>query len=471
MLRTTREVGEGGQVGHTFHILPPVRSRHHWLFVLLSWITLLTACGGGGSDPTGTAPGPTAQDLQRAQLASLNATLDLSTKLVTLKWTDTFPDASRYQIEQQNQDGSWSAVDAVWATQAPENLFGAEGPLQWTAPLATATTFRVEAMMPAYSVPLQTSVSASSSTANQQIPVTLPSPLPAIVIDQPEPLQGTVGVSISNGGSYANVYYSIDSTELGNSLASASTGPLYSASLSLGNETTGTHLLYAGFQVPDAALTLLLTEAVQVHTNDTAISLNVVSGPSVIDVYVVATSDSNIVSVSADVSAVEGEINSLGSLAAPNACIPTPCSIGQPFNGYHFSFDAQSTGTGQPLIQVQATDGGGHTAFTSDDVSLPSPTAATLDSPVNGASLQGTLPISGTFASGTPGALEVLVTLSGTPVYDTTVANPGSAVPFSMNVSLAGVANGIHTVGVYARVGSASYRFMTSAFVMVTGAQ
>ena len=432
---------------------------------------MLTACGGGGSDSTGTAPGPSAQDLQSAGLAGLNATLDLSTQLVTLKWADKFPDASRYQIEQQNPDGSWSAIDAVWATQASADLYGAEGSLQWTAPLAMATTFRVEAMMPAYSVPLYTSVATAGSAANQQIQVMFPSPLPAIVVDQPEPLQGTVGVSISNGGSYANVEYLIDGTELGNSLANASTGPLYSASLDLGNETTGTHPLYAGLQVPDTALTLLLTEAVQVHTSDTAISMNVVSGPSVIDVYVVATSDSNIVSVSANISTIEGGINPLGSLGAPNVCSPTPCSTGQPFNAYHFSFDAQSTDTTEAFIQAQATDGGGHTASTSDDISLPSPTAATLDSPVNGASVQGTLPISGTFASGTPGALEVMVTLSGKPVYDTTVANPGSVVPFSTNVSLAGVANGIHTVGVYARVGSASYRFMTSAFVMVTGAQ
>ena len=63
-----------------------------------------------------------------------------------------------------------------------------------------------------------------------------------------------------------------------------------------------------------------------------------------------------------------------------------------------------------------------------------------------------------------------MVTLSGLPVYDTTVANPGAVVPFATNVSLANVADGIHTVDVYARVGSANYELLASAFVMVTGA-
>jgi hypothetical protein len=122
-------------------------------------------------------------------------------------------------------------------------------------------------------------------------------------------------------------------------------------------------------------------------------------------------------------------------------------------------------------IEATATDAAGHSASSTVSLELPSPTTATLDSPVNGDTVAGTLSISGTFASGTPGPLELMVTLSGIPVYDTTVGNPGSAVPFATNISLAGVANGIHTVDLYARVGNVSYHLVASAFVMVTGAQ
>ena len=126
--------------------------------------------------------------------------------------------------------------------------------------------------------------------------------------------------------------------------------------------------------------------------------------------------------------------------------------------------------TGSHEIATRAVDGAGNTAVRFTDISLPSPTEATLESPLDGTSVQGTFTISGTFASGTPGALELLVALGGIPVYDTTVANPGSAVPFSAEINLSGVANGPHTIGVYARVGSAPYQLMTGAVVVVTGA-
>jgi hypothetical protein len=459
MIGTTHGEGGSGQPRHTFLILPRVPLRYPPLFALLSSIALLTACGSGGSNSTSTATGPTALDTQYAESAGLTATLDLATSLVTLKWNDTFPDASRYQIEQQNADGSWSAFDAVWATQ------GSGLGLQWTGPVGSATTLRVTAVVSGYTVPLDTNawLSAASAAAGQQIEVTPPAQLPAIAIDQSEPVQDTLGVSIVNGGTYQDVDYAVDQP---GATALADTGAPYSASLDMSGVTTGTHILFAQLLVT-STLTLLLTRTVQVHTPDAAVSLNVVSEPSTVDTYVTATSDSNIVSVTAT---INSEI-SLGSLTAPNACNPAPCPAGQPFNAYLFSFGTQTVGIDYQSIQVKATDGAGHTASSYAVVILPSPATATLNSPVDGASVQGTVAISGTFASGTPGALELMVTLSGNPVYDTTVANPGTAVPFATNISLAGVSNGIHTVDVYARVGNTSYAWVAGAFVMVTGAQ
>ena len=315
---------------------------------------------------------------------------------------------------------------------------------------------RVAAVMSGYTVAL------STASSGQQITVAPPSQMPSIAIDATEPLQGAVDFSIDNGGTYINVNYALDTTK---SIIASAAGAPYLLPWSVVGETTGTHTIYAELQVSDF-FSLEVSRSIQVHTTDAALNVTLSYNPSTVDIYGVATSDSEIVSVTA---AVSGQ--TLGPLATPNACIPTPCAAGQPFNSYHFAWDIYSPGTSYQPLQVEAVDAAGNVASKSMDISLPSPTAASLTSPVNGASVQGTLPVTGTYASGTPGALEVMVTLSGVPVYDNAVANPGSVVPFSTNVSLAGVSGGIHSVDVYARAGSASYQLLASAFVMVTDSQ
>lgn len=439
-----------------FFILRTVPSRLHWFPALLLSTTLLVACGGGGSSK-GEAPGPTANDLAYAREADLSASLDLTTDWVTLTWYEVVPGASRYEIEQLDADGSWSVLDGVWATQTPRNS------LHWTGPVANTVVLRVVAVLSGYTVTLSNGgiiAAAQPTVENQQITVTLPLLTPSITIDQAEPLQGIVNVSIDNGATYSYVTYSLNEPQLGS--IGAGSAP-YSTSFGLGGATTGTHTLYAELEVNDS-FTLLLSRSLRVHTSQMALTATYDTTPNGIDLFAVATSDSGVVSVTANYGSLM-----LGTLTQPNACLPVPCSPGQSFNSYHFSVNPQAVAPATQVLSAAASDGAGHTATWFADVLFPA-TAATLASPTNNASVAGTLPISGTFSSGTPGALEVMVTLSGLPVYDTTVANPGTVVPFETNVSLATVANGIHTVDVYARVGSANYELMASAFVMVTGA-
>jgi hypothetical protein len=460
MISTTHEPRESGQPQCDFPILMSMLSRLYWLLALFLSVTLLAACGGSGSTDA-NPPGPTANDLIYAGSAGLSASLSLTTNWVTLTWSDTVPGASRYEIEQQNADGSWSVIDAVWATQASQLT------LHWTGPAADSMVLRVVAVMSGYTVALST---AGGSAAGQQITVALPSQIPSIAIDQTEPLQGTVDFSIANGGTYNNVTYSIDTAT---SIIGDATDAPYSLSwdtdTTWGTDTitTGAHTVYAQLQVSEF-FSLELSRSVQIHTSSIALNVTLIYNPSTVDIYGVATSDSGIVSVTA---ANNNDGQALGTLFTPNACTPTPCAAGQSFNSYHFSLDIHSPGSSYQTIQVEALDAAGYVASTNIGISLPSPPTASLISPVNGASVEGALPVTGTYASGTPGALEVMVTLSGVPVYDNTVANPGSIVPFSTNVSLAGVPGGIHSVDVYARVGSASYQLLASAFVVVTGAQ
>ena len=456
MINTTHEPRESGQAARGFSILRTVQSRLHWLPVLFLPAPLLVACGGGGS-PNGGSPGPTASDLAYAQEAGLTASLDLTTDWVTLTWQDTVPGASRYEIEQLNADGSWSVLDGVWATQA------SQASLHWTGPVESTVVLRVVAVMSGYTVTLSndgTVTGTQSTVERQQITVALPSATPSIAIDQAEPLQGTVNVSIDNGATYNSVAYSLDNPQSGS--AGASSAP-YATSFGLSSATTGTHTLYAELEV-NSSFSLLLSRTVQIHTTQLALSVTVATDPTGIDLFAVATSDAGIVSVAASYGSL-----ALGTLTQPNTCLPSPCSAGQSFNAYYFSVNPQIAIPATQVLAVEASDGAGYTASSYSGVLFPA-TSATLTSPTNNTSVADTLPVSGTFSSGTPGALEVMVTLSGVPVYDTTVANPGTVVPFATNVSLAGVANRIHTVDVYARVGSASYELLASAFVMVTGA-
>lgn len=459
MLSTTHEPRESGQPEYDFPILMSMLSRLYRLFALFFSVTMLAACGGSGSTD-GSPPGPTANDLGYARLANLSASLSLTTNRVTLTWSDTVRGASRYEIEAQNADGSWSVIDAVWATQASQLV------LQWTGPAADSMVLRVAAVMSGYTVALSTTegLSGESSTAaSQQITVAPPSQIPSIAIDQTGPLQGMVDLSIADGGTYSNVIYSMDTAE--SVLGNAADAP-YSVPWYVDGITTGAHTIYAELQVSEF-FSLELSRGVQVHSSGTALNVTLIYNPSTVDIYGVATSDSGIVSVTAT-----SNNQALGTLSTPNACTPTPCSAGQSFNSYHFVLDIHSSPSkSYQLLEVEAVDAAGDLVPRYMQISLPSPTTATLISPVNGASAEGTLPVTGTYGSGTPGALEVLVTLSGVPVYDNTVANPGSIVPFSTNVSLAGVPAGIHSVDVYARAGSASYQLLASAFVVVTGSQ
>jgi hypothetical protein len=422
-------------------------------YALSLMILLLGGCGGGsgGESGDGTPTGPTAEDLTLASSAALKATLDLSTNRVTLAWWNTFPNAQRYQIEQQDGSGAWVVIDGLWATQQEQ------GVLQWTGPYQGPVTLRVEAVLQTYTVPLKL---FSSSTS---VFVAPPAQIPSIILDQPEPLESPINVSIGEGtGSWLAITYGIDTR----TYYTDSPAPEYATSLSTDGIKTGTHRLSASIEL-DASSTLVIGKSVQIHTSAAAMSVSAMQSPDVIDIYAVATSDSGINSV---VAGVQNVTASEQAMTMPNACLPQPCNAGEPFNAYHFSFSTNGLGLGYHYIAVQATDNAGNTVTDGQGFNLPTPTTVTLDSLTDGAVVAGTLHLAGVFFSGTPGALELLVTLSGVPVYDTSVANTGAVVPYSADISLAGVSPGDHTVSVYARVGNTLYTPGATAIVRVVAA-
>jgi hypothetical protein len=274
-------------------------------------------------------------------------------------------------------------------------------------------------------------------------------------------LADTVRVSLADADNPGSVYYGIDSVDLN----SQPEGDDYTVALDVSKLTTGPHLLTATLR-PNDYSTIKIYRTVQVHSREAALDTSVVERPDAVDVDVVATSDSGIVSIDASLDGAP-----LGSLGVPNACKPDPCPVSQSFNAYRFSIPTRPASPGQHFVKAIATDAAGNTATGFATVTLPVPTAATLDSPADGASVSDTLHLSGSYASGTPGALELLITLGGEVVYDKTVSNPGSAVSFSTDARLPAITPGSHMLCEYARVGNTNYAPMTSRVITVQTVQ
>jgi len=412
---------------------------------------LLAACGGGSAD------GPQSS----GAYAGVRGWLDLRTNRVTLSWTDVVPEATRYQIEQQDQNGAWVVIDAVWAVhgQPPGELdYHSPG---WQSIIKPPTTLRVEAVTPSSLVPLQTGAEVSSAIGGTALAFAPPALPPSIELDRPEPLESSTHVTFGNSGANLWGAFSVDALPLADAQAAQA-----ALALDPGTLTTGTHIIYAMFEAPQSVVSYVISRSIQTHNSKLIVDpVAIVQSADAFDDYLLATADAGIASIVARMNDVPIE-----TVTAPNACVPQPCAPGQSFNGYHLSVNTQNLAVGTHSFVVVATDNAGNTTSYPDYFNLPAPAMAVLDSPADGAVASGTLHVSGTFAAPTPGALEVMVALNGVPAYDKTVANPGVTVPFAGDVSLAGVAPGYHVLGVYARVGNTPYATAASIIVQVVAA-
>jgi hypothetical protein len=111
-----------------------------------------------------------------------------------------------------------------------------------------------------------------------------------------QPISGSVGVSISGGGTYSTVNYYIDLSSFG----SGTTSPGYAATLNTSGLTTGPHLILARLiSGPDFYAELRLN--VQVANPEVAANITVIGTSGTVDVDVTATSVYGIQSVTASI--------------------------------------------------------------------------------------------------------------------------------------------------------------------------
>jgi len=388
-----------------------------------STITASVGSISGTTTLTVTSTVVTATDLANAKAAKLSASFDGATKVVALTWSDTFSPSTNYAIEQQAPGGTWTLIDSVPGTT------GTGSPLSWTHAANVTTTLRVAAQKAGYEVPLQT------PSGNTSLQVTVPTTPPTILLDQAQPVTGTVNVSISGGGTYSSVAYYADLNLVGTS----TTGPTYSVPLNTAGLRTGPHLLLARLATsPDSYLEVRQT--IQVVTPSVAVQMHLRGGyvtggqTGNIEVDVSATSSYGVTSVTV---ALDGA--SIGTLTAPNSCGGSAC--GGYLSVYEFAINTIPAGSGPHTITATATDGNGSVASATIVATFNNPPILTLTSPIDGALVNGTLPISGTFSTDKATAtVSLIVTLGGLPVLNTTSS------PFSTSFSLAGVVPGTYTL-------------------------
>lgn len=379
----------------------------------------LIACGGsggtGGATGTSAATQPTAQDQTNAKAAALGASLNLSTGLATLSWTDTFAKTSGYAIQQQTDGSTWTTIDTV------PGQGGGNQAITWSGTANVTETLRVQAVETNYNVSLLT------QSGQSQVEITVPSTAPTIVLDQNEPVTGQLQISVSNASAYSSVTYFVDLLTLDTVMS----GPTFPTNWNTTALTSGAHLIVAQLQV-NADFSVQVRRSVQVANSEVAVSIapvdptiwnppTIASGQTLL---VEATSPAGIQSVTLSMDA-----SPVGMLTAPN----------DETNGYAFQITGVS---GIHAVNAVAIDNNGQSANISITLTIANPPQLSLSSPVDGGLVNGTLSIAGSVSSDKSGTVTTKATLGDLPVLNATTSS------FSANFSLSGVVPGDYTLTV-----------------------
>lgn len=310
-----------------------------------------------------------------------------------------------------------------------ETLPGSGDPkvqMSWQRAISSSTVYRIDAKTGSVITTLQ------SAGLHTTIEAAAPAVTPVIQTSAPEPLSGTVTLSVGDAATYPAVDWFVD---LAQQSAHANT-ITWNSDLA----TSGSHALLARIATStDTFLEVGRTVTVAPHAVAVQGAATRAYGTTYyLDIY--ATSVNGIASVSAT---LDGQ--SLGTLTERNACtvgwICQPASVYN--NAYRFILDGTVIGSGTHTAVVTATDSAGHMAQTTIQVIVSNAPVITLTSPADGSFANGALAISGTATSDKPGAVvSTTITLSDYQVLQTTSNS------FSTSFNINGLAPGAYTLTV-----------------------
>ena len=242
-----------------------------------------------------------------------------------------------------------------------------------------------------------------------------------IVLDQSEPVSGTVRLSLA-GSVTGTVTWFVDLDSLGQ----GNSAPGNAIAWVTGTIPNGSHLIVARIQNgPNSFQDVRRTVSVA----NSSINLQpTISGTrGIISILVNATSAFGITSVSAQ---LDGQ--SLGTLTAPNDC----GKFCPGFTAYRFQFDGLAVGSGSHEVVVTATDGSGASRQATLTATVSNAPQLTVSAPLDGAFAFGTVRVTGTTSSDKAGAVTTTASLGALQFLQTTASN------FNGTFDLAGVIPG-----------------------------
>jgi hypothetical protein len=368
---------------------------------------------------TARLPYDPAVDAQNAAAARLSALVEFGPNTQRLDWFDSFPAGTSYRVQSQAADGSWSTLESL------AGVGGGGGAMRWQRGLTTTTTYRVLAVLPGRDVVLRTPLGQQSVTAF------VPSPTPEIRLDKPEPVSGTVQLSLQPAASYSSVTWYADLRLLG----TGADAPGKAYAWNTAGETNGSHLVLARIVAAGDSY-IELRRTVVVANSELALDVTVSGTTGTINVDARATSPRGIVRVEASFDGTP-----LPSLTAPNACSIFCVGVNDLFR---FVVDSRTAGSGSHTMVITAIDSAGNRAQRSVPVPVSNPPVLTVDAPADGTFAFGTLAVAGSARSDRPGAVTVTAALGDVQFLQST------ASPFSGSFSLSGVTPGAYTLTVRA---------------------
>jgi hypothetical protein len=349
-----------------------------------------------------------------AAAANLTSQLDMASNTLTLRWNDSFPVPTRYDIKSQNADGSFTLLESVMGA------LGSNSVLSWQRVLTSNAVYRVEAVASSTSVTLMTPQKQSTVAG------TVPTSTPTIELSVDEPASGSVQLSIGGGLAYQSVAWYSDLRLIGTSTSGVGNPLTWNTS----TETNNTHLVMAKIQLATDSFTEVRRN-ISVANSNLALSATVNGTTGTINIDVSASSEYGVARVEA---AFDGATAT--SLTEPNAC-SRYCNGN---NLFRFNVNAATAGSGSHSMVITAIDKKGARKSQTVQVPIANLPLLTLSSPGDGALVNGILRVSGTNTSDKAGAVTVTASLRDYQFLSTTDSS------FTGTMDLTSLAAGPYTL-------------------------
>lgn len=412
--------------------------------IVSTFALFLAACGGGGGGsgaspssppPVQTpAPTPTAEEIASARSAQVNTLFKAGNGELTIKWTDTFANETGYRVERQlTAGGNWEVQEALPAAAATGS------PYTWTRTIDQSAAYRVVATTASYVVPLEPEPGISAMQVNMTTNV------PQLVLDQTSPMSGIVNLSVQ-GNSVRRVEYFIDLQSLGVTLNSGSSFRMEWDTRKL---PEGMHLVIAHVEQAAGLIVELRQEVVTDNPNVAVTFGNPVFQSGILHLTAVTTSNAGISSVEFF---KDGVSIGMGYRESPNDPTYDP-------NVWLFEYDVRQLPPGPATFRAVATDNNGEQAEVSRQINIDNSPLLTLQTPLEGQIVTGSLDLQGTFSDDLPNAV-VTAHLGDVQIFQSSQAS------FSHSYSLSGLPGGQYTLTVQVRDSSGQPATVQRAIVV-----